>query len=54
MNGHHGLYIRVVLIHTSFTRTKVTDTAHSHPILVVSDVFKEEQGVNLKAQTRLR
>ena len=48
-----GLYIRLVLTYTSFTRGKVTDTAHSHPMLVAFDLFKEEQSANLKAQTRL-
>ena len=48
-----GVYIRLVLTYTSFTRGKVTDTAHSHPILVAYDLFREEQSTNLKAQSRL-
>ena len=49
-----GLYTPLALTYTSYiTCGKLTDTVHSHPIMVVFDLFKEEQSANLKAQTRL-
>ena len=49
-----GLYTHLGLTYTSFTTCgKLTDTAHSHPILVAFGLFEEEQSANLKAQTRV-